>query len=217
MIIDTITKAQKGNTKARNEVLLNYNYIIDRVVNKLGNNNMDDGAKRYGAILGILSAIQHFDKTKGAFKRFAYKCALQRAKREMSKDWLIRHPVEHISKALAKKQSPYQLMSISEAYDKCKWYTQTDPDGKKIIELSIPELIVYDKIEDTHLKKIMMECINELTELEKDAIYYKYGFTQTTLKNVGKKYNVSHEWVRLKCNSSFIKIKKILLNKLNRK
>jgi DNA-directed RNA polymerase specialized sigma subunit len=98
MLNELIKQAQAGNIESRNEIIVQHGHVIDKVLYSFRRNNIDESTKRYGALLGLMAAIENFDETKSNFATYAFVCARSRAQREMSKDWLIRHPNEKMNK-----------------------------------------------------------------------------------------------------------------------
>lgn len=200
--------ARKGNLEARNEILKTHRHIIDMVLARFKNIPLDEGTKRYGAILGIYSAIQRFDGKKGNFGRYAYICAYQKAKREMSGDRLIKLPISVSEEFLKVGRAPYGLLSVNARI--------TTEDGE-LEEIPFDELSVTDSYKDQDIYIALRECINELNPLEQDVIYNAYGFKSMTLKQIGLKHDVSHEWARQKCSKTFKKLQRLVKNKIKQK
>lgn len=212
---ELIDKAKDGDIEARDKILVAYSYIIDNVLIRFRFVKIDDSAKRMGAILGLISAIQNFDTSKGDFGAYAYYCAYRRAQREMNADWLIRLPNEKINSYMTQREQPYEIMSISNNYDNAKWTLPQTKDG--YFDNTIHGLISYDKQKDSDANKVLIESILELNPIEQDAIYNKYGFTQKTLIEIGEKHGKSYEWVRVKAKSALKKLKFIYLKNLKNK
>lgn len=217
MINKLIEDTRNGSIAARNQIIEDHLYIIEKVVQKLYDIRIDESTKRYGALLGIMAAIDNFDERKGNFPHYAYRCALNKAQREMNKDWLIRIPNSKLINFFKDKKKPYQLMSISGKNEGVtKWLIPPELDSTEYVEKVLHPLITYDEVNDTEIQNILQECLKELKDCERDAIYYKYGFIDSTLKEVGEKHNISHEWVRLKCKKALKKLTKNFLNKIKR-
>lgn len=197
MINELIKATRDGDIEARDKILLAHQYIIDLILFRFRYVKMDESTKRYGAILGIIAAIKNFNADKGNFAGYAYQCALRKAQREMNQDYLIRHPNAKVNKCLKDKTTLYGIMTLSEDYDASEF----------------DELMTVDEIPDTIAKEILQDSLNELNELERDAIYQKYDYHNSTLKKTGDKHGVSHECVRLACDRAFAKLKKIFLEK----
>lgn len=215
MINELIKQAQDGNIEARNEIILLHSNVIDIVLAKLKHVRIDESTKRYGALMGILSAIERFNPDRGAFSYFCYLCALRKAQRHMTQDWLVRVPDAMMSHILSTGDVPYTTMTLSTLPDGYEPRSRnTDSNGNNFITQLSHGLTITDVLEDTDIKEIIKNSLNELNSLEKDVIYYKYGFIDGTLKEIGNKHGVSHEWVRIKTNETFKKLRKMVFKKL---
>lgn len=208
-----INEARAGSLEARNKLLVKYKNIIDIVVKKMRYSDIDEGTKRFGAIMGLHAAIDGYKDRGRGFGCYAYFCATRKAQREMSGDWIIKLPVNLLAKYLKNETRPYDVMSLSVHAESIKWYQKIDDNGREIKNRTMSELITNDNIQDSAAKIIMKEALNELTELERDAIYQKNGLIEESLKEVGERHGVSHEWIRRKAISAQDKLKKIFIKK----
>lgn len=218
MINELIKAAKGGDIEARNQILEGHVHIIGMVMSRLKHVNKDESTKRYGAILGIISAIENFDIKQGEFSPYAYKCALRKAQREMNKDWIVRLPNAKINKYLKDKESPYDIISLSNlTSENYHWHSSINSEGERIIGSVIEELITNDEINDSEVKKILQESLKKLNALERDAIYYMYEYVESTLKETGLKHGVSHEYVRMTTKKAFKKLSRIFFSKIKQR
>ena len=204
-----LEKARSGNLEARNEIIEQSLGVIDKVCKKLWRVKCDESAKRYGALLGIIHAIKLFQPKYGSWENYAFWCAYGTAKREVSKDYLVKCPQPMVDKRLEEGMSPCETVSLSSMFEKMGWieYSYALENGDDISTRVATELIINEDIPETQCLNTLNICLGELTEIERDAIYHRYKYDGSTLKQVGVKHNVSHEWVRLTSAKAFKKLK----------
>jgi RNA polymerase sigma factor (sigma-70 family) len=193
-----INEAQNGNLESRNKIIEEHLDIINKIVNNLCKSKFDESTKRYGALMGIMKAIQKFDPKKGNFKNYAYRCAYEMAKRELSKDLLISFPINKLTEVLkSDTKSPYVLFQI----DKHSEYGDYDFSYKE-------NFVHLDNRHDFLAFDQLKKAINYLSMLEKDAIT---NVTQhNLLKEIAERNNVTPQWVRVTRDKALKKIKKLI-------
>lgn len=221
-----IKRAQRGDLEARDAILIEFTPLLDYVCSRLKSSKIDEGAIRYGGILGLLAAIKNYDFSSCRFFTYAYCCVFCKAKREMNNDHLVRLPNQKMNEVLQGKRKGPQYINISEnpnitqikkLPNLFKSDSDIDSDESELNNIMLKELITYDTIEDREIKKFICDSMNELTELERDTIYHKYGCISNNLHELGKKHGVSYEWVRISANKAFKKLNKIFFKKINNK
>lgn len=201
-----ILRYRKGEEEAAGEILLAYKHIIDLVLLKLRYLPFDESAKRYGAIMGVYSAIRNYNM-RSHFGCYAYKSALLYALREVSNtEHLITVPVAIRDNWRHSNHAPYTICSLDGSYrwrpyyDKDQYY---DPD----IRDQLNEKLGYScDVESIDRMDIFKTAIKKLTEIEKDAILHTSGESTMSLRANGKKFNISGE--------RFRQIEKVAIEKL---
>lgn len=205
-----VEKAKSGCLESRNQILVECMPIIDYVVGRLKRIKMiDDDTKRYGALLGVLAAIKNYESSKGNFEGYASVCAFRRAEREMDSDWIVRVPSDVLAKTLKEGILPYETLSTSMMFDGVE--SKNDQNSNFHEELSYGQ-----EIQDTEVKQLINSCIDELQPIEREGIRYKYGYTYTSFKEIGKKYGITHQGVHSRTNAAFEVLTKKVRAKLNK-
>jgi RNA polymerase sigma factor (sigma-70 family) len=194
-----VDKVKKGDIKTRNELIMHYQYIVQWVSNKLRYLPFDKDTIKYGATLGLMKAIKNYREDKGNFDRYAFICAKQCAKNELSKDWIVKPPQEILHMALRKGLLPYERVNIYKVKKTC--HSGNNP-------YYVPkELMHFDTYKDRDIYEIINNSLNNLKPIEKDCILYKYGGNGHTLKTLGKQYGVTYERIRQIVPIAFKKLK----------
>lgn len=216
---DLFLKAKAGDIDARNQIIEASVPVINRVCHKLWRANCDESSKRYGALLGIIHAINKFNPDLGNWDVYAYYCALGIAKREISKDYLVKFPTEIVNKRLRDGRSPCECVRFSDLFEQMGWmeYFYAEENGDEICSRVVGELMVNEDIPETECLKVLADCMNDLTEVEKDAIEHRFKYEPTTLMKLAEKHNVSHECIRMKADSGYKKLKTQFFKQLKQK
>ena len=201
-------RARAGDSEAYGIVIEKFSYIIELVKGKLRKLNVDKGAIRFGAIMGIRAALRKYTKDKGAFSPYAYVCAIGSAMREVSKtEYLIHIPNAKLNTFLKDKKAPYELVRINAQAE--------SQDGSPVDEgwaLGLNQDEFNLTMEDSSLEGIDLEqfwslCQQVLDAPEKDAIALTYGLSSTSKENYLEKYGKTYEWFRLQKTKGLKKLK----------
>ncbi len=192
----TTRKASKKNgikTKERNKILMENFDIIEKICKRYDYLPVDPHTIRYGAIIGLIKAIETFSPKRGEFKRYAYSSAAQYAKIYMSKDWPISICNSKLYAFLKEKQVPYQIIRLDAQY----MINKNNPyDGDCSVDNVLPELRYVDKYRDVILQETIENELNNLTLIEKEAILREYSNNTETLEEMGKRHGLTRERIR---------------------
>lgn len=167
--------------------------IVEKICKRYDYLPVDPHTIRYGAIIGLIKAIETFIPKRGSFQRYAYSSAAQYAKIYMSKDWPITICNSKLYAFLKKKEVPYQLIRLDAKYMNNK---NNPYDGDCSVENALPELRYVDKYRDIILQETIEKELNNLTPIEKEAILREYSDNTETLGQIGKRHGVTRERIR---------------------
>lgn len=198
---ELIRQAQSGSEVAKTKILVNYRFIIDRTLCKLYHFKADDGAKRYGAILGLMSAIKGYD-FRGNFVGYATWCAFRRAERELAQEGIVKIPMYLIS----------EYIKQNKELNESNWPTKT-VTFNPLYHTDISSC--RDEILHNEIVQLLEDCFNELKPIERESLQRKFGYLNETLQELGEKHGLTRERIRQIGENSLLKLKRILKTKIH--
>ena len=148
--LELIKKAQSGDRKAEEEILIKYKYITTEIANKYYVKGLDKDDLIQEGMIALSSSILDYKENKGAsFKTFAYLCVERRI-------------LTKITEANNTKNR-----TLNEATS----FTTVGEDEFSLDKNLPKEMIFNPESDDEELSDELLELIdNELTELEKRVI-----------------------------------------------
>lgn len=189
------TKNNIKTSQDREKMIVDNLYIVDVICKKYQYLPFDQDTIRYGATIGLIRGIDGYNSKLGKLKSYLYYSAANYARVEMSKDWPVTICHSAIQEFFKLKRLPYTLVYLNKDYYTSHCNRDEDSIEERSIENVLPELKCYDTHKDVIVKEIVEKELNYLKPLEKDAILIMYGNGVHTLKEVGKKYKVSGQYV----------------------
>lgn len=202
-----LEKARSGDIKARNIIIEGCQHIIDGVCKQLYRIRCDESAKRYGALIGVIHAIRKYDGVR-AWEPYVARCAYTKAINEISGEYLVSKPRYKIQQYLKEERHLHDTVGLGEFFADTGCILHSVEDDEESHVMLIKELITHVEMPETACLETLNKCLFGLTELERDAILHKYRHDNESLKKLGKKHGVSHEWIRLKADKTFKKVKR---------
>lgn len=234
--LELIEKAKNNNYQALSKLILSHLKLVVKIAQKYHSKNLSLDDLIGEGITGLIEAIYKFDENKKvrlatyAAKRIKYRI----------REAIFKETVFHFSPKIHKlakkiKKEPSELLSQPEKLAK-KLNARVSEIKQAIIYLNLARFnleseetseenpLIVDEIQNGEfakigIKKIINECLSQLSEREQLVIKKAFGLAPykepESLTKIGKDLKLSRERIRQIRNEALKKLRRFLTNRLD--